>query len=91
MEIEEIEVRLDALIESLAAQEHLRWAHWQRYLHGKAERRTDGALVLPAHLVELWEGQIERSYNELSETEKESDREQVRRYLPLIIAALTQR
>lgn len=84
----EVDARLAAIVEELAALEHERWAHWQRYMHGKGERRADGALVIPAELVERWESQITRSYADLSEPEKESDREQVRRYLPRIASAL---
>lgn len=39
---------------------------------------------MPAELVEKWERQIATRYAELSETEKESDREQVRKYLSFI-------
>ena len=48
----------EQLVDELAAIEHERWAHWQRYV-------------------------------QLTEREKASDREQVRRYLPVIINALT--
>jgi hypothetical protein len=89
MERREVEAVLHALVEKLAAIEHERWAHWQRYMHGKGERRPDGSLVLPAELVRQWETQIATSYANLSEAEKTSDREQVRRYLPVIAAALT--
>jgi hypothetical protein len=44
--------------------------------------------VIPADLVEQWQRQIETPYQSLSEAEKESDRDQVRKYLPTIIAAL---
>lgn len=91
MERSDVEAVLEALVERLAAVEHDRWAHWQRYMHGKAERRPDGALILPAELVERWEAQISTSYADLSEAEKESDREQVRRYLPLVAAAFAER
>ncbi|MFN0074005.1 MAG: hypothetical protein ACKVVP_21205 [Chloroflexota bacterium] len=91
MERSEVEAVLESLIERLAATEHDRWAHWQRYMHGMAERRPDGALILPAELVERWEAQISTSYADLSEAEKESDREQVRRYLPLLAAAFADR
>lgn len=80
---------MDHLMEQLAAIEHERWADWQRYLHGKCSPFIDehtGAvlgLVIPQPLVERWERQIATSYDGLSEQEKESDREQVRRYLPL--------
>lgn len=76
-------------VERLAAIEHERWAHWQRYAHDQCERRDDGSLVIPAELAARWEAQIETPYAELSEQEKDSDREQVRRYLPTVIDALT--
>lgn len=73
--------KLEAEIDVLADIEHSRWAHWQRYMHGKSECLEDGSLVIPAELVRQWERQIETPYWELSEKEKESDREQVRRYI----------
>ncbi|GAA1146812.1 hypothetical protein GCM10009630_51560 [Kribbella jejuensis] len=79
----------DETVERLAAIEHDRWAHWQRYLHDHCERTGDGSLVIPAELAARWEIQIETRYPELSEQEKESDREQVYRYLPTIIEVLT--
>ncbi|GAB3169813.1 hypothetical protein GCM10027059_35420 [Myceligenerans halotolerans] len=76
-------------IERLAEIEHERWAHWQQYVHDQCERQEDGSLVVPAELVMRWEAQIRATYGELSEREKESDQEQVHRYLPIIIDALT--
>lgn len=87
----EIESVLESLVETLAAIEHERWAHWQSYVHDRGERRADGSLVLPAELVRHWDAQIEARYADLNEAEKTSDREQVRRYLPVIAAALTDR
>ncbi len=79
----------DAFVDRLAAAEHERWAHWQQYLHDQCNPAADGSLVIPADLVRRWSAQIRTPYAELSETERESDREQVRRYLPLIVEALT--
>jgi hypothetical protein len=87
--MEQIKDILDGLIERLAAIEHERWSHWQRYLHSKGTRQPDGSILLPADLVARWEEQIEKKYLELSDKEKESDREQVRKYIPLILSALT--
>jgi hypothetical protein len=80
---------LDELLETLASIEHERWSHWQRYVHSKCTPHgDDGALVIPAELVKRWERLIATSYSELTEKEKDSDREQVHRYLPLIARLL---
>ncbi|WP_231877974.1 hypothetical protein [Gluconobacter albidus] len=79
---------LDGLIDELASIEHERWAHWQRYMHDKAARQSDGSLLIPSNLVAKWERQIDTPFNELSDKEKESDREQVEKYLPIIKRAL---
>lgn len=89
MRKEEVEALLETILEDLASTEHDRWTHWQRYMHDKGSRLPDGSLMLPASLVERWEKQISTDYRELSDAEKESDREQVRRYLPLVVAALS--
>jgi RyR domain len=80
-------LKLQSLMEKLADVEHERWSHWQRYMHSKCERSDDGSLVIPAHLVDRWESQMNTPYSGLSEEEKESDREQVRRYLSIIADA----
>lgn len=87
MKRSEVESLLEGIVDQLAAINHERWSHWQLYMHSKGDRLPDGALVLPAELVAYWEAQIATSYANLSEAEKLSDREQVRRYLPLIVAA----
>jgi hypothetical protein len=88
MEHEGIEYTLQRLIEELAAIEHERWSQWQRYVHSKCTRQPDGSLLLPADLVARWEKQVATNYSALDETDKERDREQVYRYLPLIASAL---
>ena len=79
----------EPVVERLAAIEHERWAPWQKYVHDHCQRREDGSLVIPAELAARWQAQIETPYRDLSEQEKGSDREQVLRYLPAIIDALT--
>lgn len=77
-----------ALLESLAAIEHDRWSHWQRYLHSRCERGEDGSLTIPPDLAARWTAQLSTPFADLSEQEKESDREQVHKYLPVIESAL---
>lgn len=79
----------EQLVDELAAIEHERWAHWQRYVHDHCERQQDGSLVIPAELAARWDTQIATPYVELSERERDSDRAQVRRYLPIIVDAFT--
>lgn len=89
MEHQHIQKLLGSLIEQLAAVEHERWSHWQRYVHSKGVRQPDGSLLLPADLVSRWERQLNTKYAELDEQEKASDREQVEKYLPIIASALS--
>ena len=81
----------ERVLEVLAAVEHERWSHWQRYLHSRCERGEDGSLTIPPALVSRWEQQMSTPYSQLSEDEKESDREQVRRYLSVMMDALRER
>ena len=69
-------------IEKLADIEHQRWSHWQKYMHSKMQTHK-GDFIIPGILVEHWERQIKTAYKDLSEREKEEDRKQVRRYLPM--------
>jgi hypothetical protein len=82
---------LTGLRDDLAAIEHDRWGHWQRYMHGqcRAQQSEPGALVIPATLVKQWSRQANTRFDELTPKEKESDREQVDRYLPLLIERLS--
>jgi hypothetical protein len=89
MEHQHIQELLGSLIEQLAAVEHERWSHWQRYVHSKGVLQPDGSLLLPPDLVSRWERQINTKYAELDEQEKASDREQVEKYLPIIASALS--
>lgn len=88
--MDDLASKLQQLIEPLAAIEHERWAHWQRYMHSQGTRHPDGSITFPAELVSRWETQISTAYENLDDSEKESDREQVQRYLPLIVRSLSE-
>ena len=49
---------------------------------------SDGSLVIPADLVRRWARQMSTQYEQLSDEEKDSDREAVLRYLPMLVAAI---
>jgi len=84
----EIREQLYEMLETLAAIEHERWSHWQRYLHSKGELLADGSLSIPRELVAHWQRQMSQAYEDLPEAEKQSDRDQVRIYLDVIVAKL---
>ena len=82
-------------IEALAAQEHRSWIKWTCYMLDEIEKEMDGwcyevgglneAPELFKHLscIQRWKKQMKTPYEDLSEKEKESDREVVREKLPL--------
>ena len=74
------------ILEKLADIEHQRWADWQKYLHSKCSTNSNGDLVIPAGYVKHLERQINTEYKNLTENEKESDRNEVKRYLPEILS-----
>lgn len=84
MTLDHLPTKQKKLIEKLAAIEHKRWAHWQSYLHSQCLENDDGSLTIPADLVKKWNKQIDTDYFSLTESEKDSDREQVLKYLPLL-------
>ena len=53
------------IIEELAELEHKQWAHWTEYMLNNLEEEN----------IKKWEKQIKTNYKELTEKEKNSDRE----------------
>ena len=78
----------EELCEAIAAQCHESWSHWMRYLFSKGYDIHD-QFVLPSDVVERWQRQMDTPYTELSEQEKDSDRAEVLRFLPIIEAWTT--
>ncbi len=76
------------ILETIAAVEHERWSHWQKYLHAQCTPNPDGSLTIPAAEVQRWSLQMETAYADLTEAEKDSDREQAREYLAALRDAL---
>lgn len=74
------------LVEQLADREHESWARWMQYLLSLCKPADDGSgsLTMPADCAMRWQRQIDTPYADLSEQEKESDRAEVRRILPII-------
>jgi len=77
--------------ENLAAAQHDIWAHWMRYMftQGRFFQTLTGENVdkvvetwgMPADKVIRWRRQMNTPYSDLSEAEKDSDREQADKIL----------
>lgn len=91
--LEEIRKRCDAatptlsaeLIENLADAEHASWSRWMMWQFSCMVKQPDGSMLMPAYNVERWNRQAATEYAELSENEKQSDRDEVERIAPYII------
>jgi len=84
-------------LEALAALEHEQWAHWTKYMLGVLgeviglgfyEARGKGLRTAGIdeanEALKRWRRQVETAYADLSEKEKESDREWARKVLSLL-------
>ena len=63
------------LREELAELQHDIWSGWMHYLFSKGTQNEDGTWTMPAWAVERWRRQAATPYSNLSEPEKNSDRE----------------
>jgi hypothetical protein len=73
-------------LEKLADIQHKIWSHWMRYMFSIGEFETDsGKWTMPEEKAERWIRQLRTEYKDLSEQEKESDRQVVREFLSSII------
>lgn len=101
MQEKTLEEEFEDFIEKGADLEHERWSKWQSYFFSKCsvkpQSQVNGMddryvyLALPKDLYERWVRQMNTSYNELSEQEKESDRIEVRKYIPLVTELISSR
>lgn len=85
-EVERIWEVLDSpdLLERLAALEHERWSGWMDY---QAKMIDQVHRVTAERFPDRWARQARTPYNQLSESERESDRDEVRKTLDVIRAA----
>lgn len=65
-------------IERYAEFAHSQWSGWMKYLFSKCSVSEDETAIIPKWAVERWKRQMNTPYAELSEQEKESDRDEAR-------------
>ncbi len=74
----------DELREALAALCHEQWTGWMHYLFSKSPTNAIGQRTIPREWVSRWQRQMDTPYAQLSEPEKNSDREEADRVLSLL-------
>ena len=84
------------LREKLAAIEHKRWSDWMQYMFDCGVKSGDDNINVrvvgwPTDQYNRWLEQMETDYADLTEKEKDSDREQVDRYLQALIQYIERR
>ena len=62
------------ILEELSDLEHKQWSHWTKYM---LDNLTD-------ENIDTWKKQIKTDYEDLSEKEKDSDREWARKVLKIV-------
>ena len=56
---------------------HNIWANWMSHQFSVSQLNEDGSVTIPKEKVERWKRQMMTTYEELTEKEKKSDRDQV--------------
>jgi hypothetical protein len=74
----------EELIELLADKEHASWSRWMCYVFDVGKTNEDGSFTIPKEYVDGWLRQCCTDYKDLSEREKQSDRDEVEHIMPII-------
>ena len=73
---------MDEYRERIAAVQHEIWSHWMSYLFSVCEVDDEtGDAIIPAQYVERWQRQVRTDYANLTDKERESDRNQADKVL----------
>jgi hypothetical protein len=70
--------------ENVAAIQHEIWSHWMKYLFSTAIFNEDGSVTIAADKVIRWTKQLGTHYSQLSEKNKNSDRDQADKIIAII-------
>jgi hypothetical protein len=79
------------LREKLAELAHNQWVGWMNYLFSQCEINIHGHCVIPQWANERWHRQVATRYADLSEVEKDSDRNEADRFLAVFSAHISER
>ena len=77
----------EEMIEKISDIVHDQWVHWMKYFFTKCDKIKEGTefttFTIPTEDYKRWQQQILTKYKELSEGEKESDREWGYKYMSM--------
>ena len=62
--------------EKFAEYAHDAWSGWMKYLFRKSTLNDDGTVTIPKWAVDRWQRQASTAYKDLSEKEKDNDRDE---------------
>lgn len=62
--------------EAISSVQHDIWSQWMKHLFSVSVENEDGSVTIPAEKVIRWQRQMNTSYWDLTEKERESDRSQ---------------
>jgi len=72
--------------EQLAYYAHDAWSGWMKYMFEKMTINDDGTAIMPKWAVDRWTFQMNKTYDELPEDMKETDRQEADRMITIIKA-----
>lgn len=75
---------LKSLREELAKLAHSQWSGWMEYLFSKCEVSPDGTMTIPKWAVDRWSRQVKTKYDDLDQSEKDSDRTEADKFIEVI-------
>lgn len=75
------------MVDRIAAVQHQIWSHWMKYLFEVSVHNEDGSVTIPANKVHRWKRQMNTNFDDLSDEERASDREQAERVITAIDCA----
>lgn len=70
--------------EQLAKLCHQQWSNWMKYLFNNCERNKSSEMVIPKWAVDRWKRQMNTEYEDLSESEKNLDRNEADKIIKII-------
>jgi hypothetical protein len=70
--------------ENLAEYAHNAWAYWMQYMFSKMKFNPSRGLIMPAWAVDRWSRQTATEYKNLSEKEKESNRQEADKMIAIL-------